>query len=152
MAYLNLGDGALADATAATRTGDGGWGTNAAFVDYDNDGDVDIFVSDSNTPHCSLLRNEGGNANHWLTLATQGTRSNRDGLGARIELTAGELSQVREVRSTYGYLGANDLRAHFGLGQHTQAERLRIRWPSGTVQILEAVPADQFLTVTEPLE
>jgi hypothetical protein len=122
------------------------------FGDYDNDGDVDIFVSDSDTPHCTLLRNDGGNANHWLSIRTVGTRGNRDGIGARIRVSAGGLTQVKEVRSTYGYLGANDLRVHFGLGRQAQADRIEIRWPGGAVQVLEKVAADQFLTVREPSE
>ena len=124
----------------------------AAFGDYDDDGDVDIFVSDSDTPHCTLLRNDGGNANHWLTVRTVGRWSNRDGIGARIRVTAGDLVQVKEVRSTYGYLSASDMRVHFGLGKRKRAERMEIRWPSGTVQVMENVAANQFLIVEEPME
>ncbi len=120
----------------------------AAFGDYDNDGDVDIFVSDSDAPRCTLLRNEGG-ANHYLTIETIGAVSNRDGSGARLTVQAGELVQTREVRANYGYLGSSDRRAHFGLGARRLAERVEIRWPSGAVQVLENVPADQFLTVRE---
>ncbi|MEW6749681.1 MAG: CRTAC1 family protein [Candidatus Latescibacterota bacterium] len=122
----------------------------AVFADYDNDGDVDLFVSDSDTPHCTLLRNDGGNARHWLLVRTVGTRSNRDGIGVRLRLTAGGRTQVKEVRTAAGYLGSNDLRTHFGLGDAAQADRLEIRWPSGAVQVLEDVRADQELTVTEP--
>ena len=67
-------------------------------------------------------------------------------------MTAGDLAQVKEVRSTYGYLGANDLRVHFGLGRRERAELIEIRWPSGITQKLENVAADQFLTVREPEE
>jgi hypothetical protein len=122
----------------------------AVLGDYDNDGDIDIFVSDSDTPHCTLLRNDGGNQNHYLTLRTVGRRSNRDGVGARITVVAGSLRQTKEVRSCYGYLGANDVRLHFGLGSRTQAERVEIRWPSGGMQVLQQVRADQFLTIVEP--
>ena len=122
----------------------------AAFGDWDNDGDVDLFVSDSDTPHCTLLRNDGGNANHYLMIQTVGTHSNRDGIGARIQVQAGKLVQVKEVRSTYGYLSANDLRVHFGLGQRDRVDRVEVRWPSGIVQILEDVPVDQLLRISEP--
>ena len=152
--FRNLGDGTFAEVT--DKAGPGMQvervSHGSAFGDYDNDGDGDIFVSDSDAPHCTLLRNDGGNANHWLMVRTVGTRSNRDGIGARIRVTAGDLAQTKEVRSTYGYLGANDLRVHFGLGQRESAEHIEIRWPSGTVQVLENVKANQFLTIREPEE
>ncbi|MFA6107793.1 MAG: CRTAC1 family protein [Candidatus Latescibacterota bacterium] len=148
----NQGDGTFARVTEqagpglrAERVSHG-----AVFGDYDNDGDVDIFVSASDTPHCTLLRNDGGNTAHWLMVRTVGTRGNRDGIGARLRLTAGGRTQIREVRSGYGYLGANDLRVHFGLGQAGRAERLEIRWPGGDVQVLENLAADQLLVVREP--
>jgi hypothetical protein len=122
----------------------------AAFGDYDNDGDIDIFVSDSDTPTCSLLRNDGGQARHWLQVRTVGSRSNRDGIGAGLRLTVDGRVLVREVRSSYGYLSANDLRVHFGLGDANRAQRLEIRWPSGQTQVLTDLAADQLLVVREP--
>ena len=123
----------------------------AAFGDYDNDGDMDIFVSDSDHPTCTLLRNDGGNRNHYLMIETIGTRSNRDGIGARIRVTSGDLIQMKEVRSSYGYLSSNDPRVLFGLGDRDKADRIEIRWPSGIVQVLEDVDADQMLTIQEEL-
>jgi enediyne biosynthesis protein E4 len=152
--FRNLGDGQFAEMTdqagpglQVQRVSHG-----AVFGDYDNDGDVDIFVSDSSSPQCTLLRNDGGNSNHWLGIQVRGTRSNRDGIGARIMVTAGDLTQTREVRATYGYLGANDLRVHFGLGGATLADRLQIHWPSGHVQELRNLPADSYHVITEPAE
>jgi hypothetical protein len=149
--FRNNGDGTFAEATDAAgpgfqveRVSHG-----AALADYDNDGDTDIFVSDSATPRCTLLRNDGGNRNRFLVVKTVGTRSNRDGIGARITVQAGDLVQVRAVRSGYGYLSANDPRAFFGLGQHPRVDRLEVRWPSGIVQVLENIQADQVLTITE---
>jgi len=151
--FRNDGDGTFAEVTHQTgpglqveRVSHG-----AAFGDLDNDGDVDVFVSDSDTPHCTLLRNDGGNQNRYLMIRTKGTRSNRDGIGARLRVVAGDLAQVKEVRSTYGYLSANDLRVHFGLGRRPQADRVEVRWPSGVVQVLEDVAVDQLLTIEEPL-
>ncbi len=126
-------------------------GRGAAFGDYDNDGDVDIFVINMNGP-AILLRNDGGNRNHWLTIRTVGTKSNRDGIGARIQIVAGDLKQIAEVKTGAGYLSANDSRVHFGLGKHIKVDLLKIRWPSGTIQTLKNVKADQILTVTEPDE
>jgi hypothetical protein len=85
-------------------------------------------------------------------LKLTGTKSNRDGFGARIEAVAGDLHQMVENVPQSGYLSQNDPRPHFGLGSHTEVDRLTIRWPSGTVQTLEHVKADQILAVTEPGE
>ena len=98
-----------------------------------------------------LLRNEGGNNNNWLSVKTVGRSSNRDGIGAHIMVTAGDLVQVEEVRAGSSYLSQNDLRVHFGLGHRTMVETLRVRWPSGIVQTLERIDANQFLIVEEPI-
>jgi hypothetical protein len=120
-----------------------------ACADYDNDGDVDLFVSNNNQRGV-LLRNDGGNQKHWITIRTVGTVSNRDGIGARIRVSAGDLVQIEEVRSGSSYLSQNDLRVHFGLGDRIQVDRIEIRWPSGIEQILTNVTADQILVVKEP--
>lgn len=124
-------------------------GRGAAVGDYDNDGDLDILVVNVNGP-AILLRNEGGNRNHYLLVRTVGTQSNRGGIGARVTVVAGPTKQVAGVTAGLNYLSHNDLRVHFGLGEHTQVDRLEIRWPSGTIQTLRDVKADQILTVTEP--
>ncbi|MFC1525218.1 CRTAC1 family protein [Candidatus Latescibacterota bacterium] len=149
--FRNQGDGTFTEVSALAgpgleveRVSHG-----AAFGDYDDDGDVDIFVSDSDTPHCTLLRNDGGNGNHYLTIKMMGTRSNRDGIGARVLAVAGDLVQTREVRSSYGYLSSNDVRVHLGLGEHSRVDRLEIRWPSGAVQVMVDVAADRQLTIVE---
>ncbi|MBI2501950.1 MAG: CRTAC1 family protein [Candidatus Latescibacteria bacterium] len=116
----------------------------ACFGDYDDDGDVDVFVNNLNdTP--TLLRNEGGNRQHWLMVQVFGTRVNRDGVGTRIHLKAGGLSQWRTISSAGSYLAINDLRAHFGLGQRTQVELVEITWPDGTTEAAADLPADQLL-------
>ena len=99
-----------------------------------------------------LLRNEGGNRSHYLSVRTIGTQSNRDGIGARIKIVVKDLKQVSEVRAGVNYLSHNDLRVFFGLGAHTQVDSLEILWPSGIAQTLNDVKADQILTVTEPKE
>ena len=116
--------------------------------DYDNDGDVDILVTNVGGP-ARLFRNDGANANHWLSIRTIGSRSNRDGIGARIKVVAGALTQVKEVRSGSSYLSASDLRVHFGLGAEGRADLVEVVWPSGTVQTLTDIAADQFLTIQE---
>ncbi len=149
--FRNLADGAFAEVTALAGPGlqVDRVSHGAAFGDYDNDGDVDIFVSDSAAPHCTLLRNDGGNANHYLQLDLVGTRSNRDALGARVRVVAGDLVQVKEVRSGYGYLSASDRRLHFGLGSRGSVERIEIRWPRGGLLVVEDVSADQLLLIEE---
>jgi hypothetical protein len=120
----------------------------AAFGDFDNDGNIDVLVINMND-RPSLYRNTGGPANHWITLRLKGTRSNRDAIGARVEILAGGKTQVGEVRSGGSYLSNNDVRIHFGLGGATKVERIRIRWPNGNTEELPGVDADQFLTITE---
>jgi len=124
-------------------------GRGSATGDYDDDGDLDLLVLNINAG-ARLLRNDGGNRNHWLMIHAVGTRSNRDAVGTRIRLSAGGVTQVRDVRSSSGYLSQSDYRVHFGLGSLEKADKIGIRWPDGKLQVLRDVPADQVLTVTEP--
>jgi len=123
-------------------------GRGCAFSDYDNDGDVDILVGNSGQ-RASLLRNEGGNAHHWLSISAVDAESKRHSIGTRIAVRAGDLHQVKEVRGGYSYLSHSDLRVSFGLGDRTIADVVEIRWPSGETQILKDVDANQFVTVVE---
>ncbi|MDE2736733.1 MAG: CRTAC1 family protein [Gemmatimonadota bacterium] len=120
-----------------------------SFADYDGDGDTDLFILNLNGPP-ALLRNDGNHDNHYLLVRTVGTKSNRDGIGARVIISAGGQSQHAEVQSGGSYLSHNDLRLHFGLGQAERVDRLEVRWPSGAVQVLSDIAADQVLTVVEP--
>ena len=119
-----------------------------AVGDLDNDGDLDIVIG-NNGQTADLLRNDGGNRNNALLIRTMGSKSNRDGIGARLKLTVGGEVLMRHVKAGSSYQGQNDLRVHFGLGSATQADRLEILWPSGTVDTLEAIKANQVVTVTE---
>ena len=148
--YRNQGNGTFED--VSTQTGPGllieKSSRGAAFGDYDNDGNVDILVNNMNDLP-SLLHNEGGNQNHWLSVKTIGTRSNRDGIGARITIFYGHQHQTDEVRSGGSWASQNDLRVHFGLGSADKVDRLEIRWPSGLTENLYNVTANQFLVVRE---
>src|SRR5215472_14055948 len=116
--------------------------------DYDNDGDVDVVVS-NNGGAPQLLRNDGGNANHWLEILLVGTRSNRDGVGAGLKLTSGDWSMTAQRMGGMSYQSAQDPRLHFGLGSRTKVDALEIRWPSGSVTRLTNVAANQILTIQE---
>jgi hypothetical protein len=117
--------------------------------DFDNDGDLDFFVLNIDQPSL-LLRNDGGNRNNWLTLRLVGTKSNRDGVGARVIVRAGDATQVDEKTSASSYLSQNDPRLHFGLGKAGTIDTITVKWPSGAVQRLKDVRTNQFLSVTEP--
>jgi hypothetical protein len=121
----------------------------AAFGDLENDGQIGVVVSCLDGRPL-VLRNQGG-PNHWLTINTVGTASNRDGIGARLHLVSQSgASQFATVTTGGGYFSANDKRVHFGLGRDQSVRSLEIDWPSGTVQTLHDLAVDRILTVREP--
>jgi enediyne biosynthesis protein E4 len=123
-------------------------GRGAAFGDIDNDGDVDIIINNlDGVPQ--LLRNDGGNANNSVLIKTVGVKSNRDGIGARVTIVSGDLTQVDEVYSGGSYLSQNDLRLHFGLEKRTKIDSIVVRWPSGVVDKVSNLSANKILTIKE---
>ena len=123
-------------------------GRGLAISDYDNDGDIDI-VTNNRGDYPSLLRNDGGNANHWLEILLIGTRSNRDGIGASLKLTSEGIVHVEQAKGGMSYMSANDPRIQFGLGKRTKIDSLEITWPSGQVDKLTNVPIDKIIAVKE---
>jgi hypothetical protein len=124
-------------------------GRGAAFDDLDNDGRVDVVVLNSRGKP-TILRNASETGNHWLQVRLRGVKSNRDGVGARVYVAAGDLKQMDEVRSGRGYQSHWGTRLHFGLANNKRVERIEVHWPcSGVVDVVENVPADQLLTIAE---
>ncbi len=132
-----------------------GRGDSVTVADYDLDGFVDLFVTNGskngpfNDGPDQIFRNIG-NENRWLEVDLAGTMSNRDGIGARIELTAGGVTQLREQAGGMHRLSQNHQRIHFGLADNEVVDQLTIEWPSGIVQIIDNIPANQIIRVVEP--
>jgi hypothetical protein len=148
--YVNRGNGRFEDVTeqlgAPATTPRAARG--AAFGDIDNDGDVDIVVSNVNAPP-DLFRTDTDAGRHWLLVKLTGTTSNRSAIGARVGATAAGLTQWQEVRGGGSYISQNDLRAHFGLGAASKVDRLWVRWPNGLEEEWRDVAADQILSLGE---
>jgi hypothetical protein len=119
-----------------------------ALEDLDNDGRIDVVISNSRRAPV-ILRNESENANHWLELKLRGVKVNRDAVGARVTVTAGDLKQIDEVHSGRGYQSHFGTRLHFGLGAHERVGKIEVRWPGGFTEAWENVQPDQILTLTE---
>jgi enediyne biosynthesis protein E4 len=153
--YRNSGNGQFVDVTStqppafrAPRVGRG-----LAVGDYDNDGWQD-FVVNNNGEAAQLFRNVGGSAtaaskNHWLAVHLIGTKSNRDGLGAKLKLRAGDFKSFDQAKGGMSYCSAQDPRIYFGLGSHAKIDSLEITWPSGTVDVIRNPAPDQIITVEE---
>jgi enediyne biosynthesis protein E4 len=124
-------------------------GRGNAILDFDNDGRLDVLLT-ALADRPFLLRNRFPAKNHWLKLRLQGTRSNRSGYGARITLVSGDLTSRGQALCPTGFLTQGDPRIHFGLGARSKVDTIEIRWPSGAVQNLKDIAADQILQVLEP--
>ena len=162
--FHNDGDGTFSDITDFAGLGSIGKGHGVTFGDYDGDGDLDIYVpvggpfSGDQWPN-RFYRNEGSPVvnrktgavyhNHWLVIKTVGVKSNRDGIGAKVAITAGTLKLYAEVSGGCGFGSTNSLPVEFGLGNNKKAEIVKIQWPSGIVDTFVNVRANQMIEVTE---
>jgi hypothetical protein len=147
---MNTGDGKFID--VSDQGGDGMKvklrSRAAGFDDLDNDGDVDVVILNSrNEP--TILRNDSSPKGHWLQARLKGIKTNRDGIGAHVKVTAGDLTLLDEVHSGRGYQSHYGMRLHFGLGNHEKIDRIEVHWIGGGIDILKDVVADQLLTIIE---
>lgn len=122
----------------------------AAFDDLDNDGDVDVVILNAREKP-TILRNDNTSGNHWIRVRLRGTRGNRDGIGARIRLTAGNLVTVSEVHSGRSYQSHYGLQPHFGLGERTHVDRIEVRWTDGGSDTVENIDANRVVEVRQSL-
>jgi enediyne biosynthesis protein E4 len=121
----------------------------ACFADYDNDGKVDAYLVNLGAPG-TLLHNISANADHWVAVKLVGSKSNRDGIGARIEVVSGTKRWTAERVAVSGYLSQDDARVHFGLGALSAVDKITIHWPDGREQVVEKPAIDRVITVEEP--
>ena len=145
--YENNGDGTFQNVASTVGIQNTGPGEGATWGDYDNDGDLDLYVVNYNQSN-KLYRNNG-DSNHWIIIKPVGTTSNRAGIGARIEVTTGTSTQIREVDGGSGFCSQDSLWVHFGLGSNERIDTLKIKWPGGKVQTLSNITTDQILPITE---
>jgi hypothetical protein len=143
--FANLGNGTFQDVSSDAGFSVARAHRGSAFADFDNDGKIDLVVSALGEP-AELWQNISPEPNHWLILKLVGTKSNRDGIGAKIRLG----NQSNHVTTAVGYASSSPASVHFGTGKLEKFERIEIRWPSGIVQVLRNVAADQVLEVREP--
>jgi hypothetical protein len=147
---MNTGDGKFVD--VSDECGDGLAvklsSRGAAFDDLDGDGDIDVVILNSRREP-TILRNDLPPGNHWIQIQLRGTKTNRDGIGAHVKVTAGDLTQMDEVHSGRSYQSHYGMRLHFGLGRRDRVDRIEVRWIGGGVDVLENVGVDRLLTITE---
>jgi hypothetical protein len=149
--FQGLGNGKFADVseTAGTVLSERTVARGACFADYDDDGKVDAFLVNLGA-RGTLVHNISTNSGHWISIKLAGTKSNRDGIGARVEVYTADRKWTAERVAGSGYLSQDDSRLHFGLGKETQIDRIVVKWPSGREQTLEKPGVDRVLKVEEP--
>lgn len=148
--YQNLKNGKFADVSVQVGGAvmENSPARGAAFGDFDNDGDIDIVINNVNAAP-ELIRNDSKSGNNWLKIKLVGVRSNRGGIGARIKLTTEDGAQIEEVRSGSSYYSQNDMRVNFGVGKAVKIKSVEVRWPSGQVDTLNDLAANQIITIKE---
>jgi tetratricopeptide (TPR) repeat protein len=146
--WRNEGNEVFTEVAAELGLDDIGDGRGLAIADFDNDGDLDVYISNQGQESV-LYRNDLGNQNNWLQVELTGTNCNRDAIGTRITVVSGDLSQIRELEGGNGDHSQCPYRMHFGLGQSDMIDYLEIRWPTGYVERFENLEVNKLLTFTE---
>ena len=148
--YHNNGNGTFTDVSdlAGPAINAASSSRGLAIGDLWNDGRISAVISNMSAPP-SLLENKLRSKNHWIAIRTIGTKSNRDGIGARVTVKAGKRLLVDEVRSGSSFISNNDMRVHFGLGAATKVDSVQIRWPSGLTEIFPDITVDSIQTLKE---
>ncbi|MEE9269492.1 MAG: FG-GAP-like repeat-containing protein [Candidatus Krumholzibacteria bacterium] len=144
--FVSNGDGTFTERSAELGFDDTGQGRGLVCFDFDHDGDLDIFVSNNGQPP-RLWRNDGGNLGNYLTVRLQGSAPNSECIGARIEVTANGMTQMRELRCGSNYVSQNPAEAHFGLGNADLVDKVRITWPDGSDSTLSNIWANRRIVV-----
>jgi len=147
--FISNGDGTFTERAQELGLEDTGQGRGIVCFDYDKDGDIDIFIANNNQPP-KLFRNDGGNSNNFIDIKLNGQQPNTQGVGARIIITAGGKSQLRELRTGSNFVSQNPVYAHFGLGNAGGVEKIEIKWLDGSTSTLQNTAANQFLVVEHP--
>jgi hypothetical protein len=148
--FRNDGGGVFTDRTTGPLSDPYSYSIGTAFADYDEDGDIDLFIGNSGPwDQCHLFKNLIGTNSHWIEVNLVGTVSNRAAIGARVRVVTGRGSQIREVSGGSGMRSQESLTQEFGLGASTLVDSLIVNWPSGNTDVLTNLAADQFLQVTE---
>jgi hypothetical protein len=125
-------------------------GRSFALADFNHDGRLEVFLKNRNAPQLCLLQNIVPDLPQSISFRLQGTKSNRDAIGAKIKIVAGGQAQFNHVTTASGYASSSAGPVHFGLGTAKEVDEIEIQWPSGTTQVLNHVPTDQILRVKEP--
>ena len=147
----NQSDGTFLDVSNGSGISDDGWGRGVSFFDFNNDGCLDLYLTNFNQ-NSKLFKGLCEIQNNWITIKLIGGVSNRDAVGARIELEAYGQKMIREINAGSSSMGQNMIEAHFGLGSANKIENLKIKWPSGIIQFLNNVQINQYLVVNEQLD
>ena len=145
----NEADGTFTNVSRSNGVNHSGDGRGGGFLDFDNDGCLDLYVANFGGDPV-LLKNNCRPGNHWLKVRLVGSASNRDGIGARVSVAANGTTQIREISAGSGSLGQSSMTAHFGMGVATEISSVSVRWPSGRTQQLTGIAVDQTLTIEEP--
>jgi len=146
--FVATGAGNFAERSAELGVADTRQGRGLAVFDFDRDGDLDIFIANNNGPP-SFYRNDGGNSGAYATVRLRGDGLNTEAIGARVIVTAGGVTRLREIHAGSNYASQNPAEAHFGLGNATSISVLRIEWPSGAVDVFNDLPVNRFMTFEE---